>query len=73
MHGGDEGKHEAHKAELCDSNRMNASIGRGWLGLLVLVWKIQSTILYQPSVVAGSQDAPGNFHMTMRHMYAVNL
>jgi hypothetical protein len=40
MYGGDEEKHEAHKAELCDSNRKNASIGRDWLGLacLGLTW-----------------------------------
>jgi hypothetical protein len=57
VHGGDAEKreaHEAHTAELCDGNRMNASIGRGWLGRLVLVWKIQSTISAISSRLAAS-------------------
>lgn len=49
--------HGTHKAELCERKRMKASmhppsIGRGWLGLLVLVWQIQSAI----SEISKSKD-----------------
>jgi hypothetical protein len=54
MHGGDEERHEAHKAE-------------PEVGLACLSWCGRSHQRYQPSI-AGGQQAPGNFHVTMSHV-----